>query len=173
MQTFLPEGSDFELTARNLDRKRLIKQAVESYQIIKVLAGLTKGWVNHPACKMWTGSEGWLYTYTMAQIDEIERRGYKNTTRPLITDLMNLYFPDWQEDLPPAWLYDDRVKITHRGMLYEKDPEHYSFYKHENKIFRNFLCCDNGKCNYYWPTHTLDYKLETLFEDVDHKAILV
>jgi hypothetical protein len=107
----------------------------------------------------------------MAQIDEIERRGYKNTTRPLITDLMNLYFPDWQEDLPPAWLYDDRVKITHRGMLYEKDPEHYSFYKHENGIFRKFVCCD--KDQYFWPTHTLDYKLEALAEPVDQKAILV
>jgi len=37
MQTFLPE-SNFETTAKNLDRKRLIKQSVENLQILKSLS---------------------------------------------------------------------------------------------------------------------------------------
>jgi hypothetical protein len=158
MQTFVHEGSDFDLGARVLDRQRLIKQAVEGYQILKVLAGQSKGWKNHPAVKMWAGHEGWLYLYVMAHIDEIERRGYKNTTRSLIDDLMNLYFSGWESDTAPAWLYDDRVKVSHRGRLFEKDPVHYSMYAAESKIYQKFVCCD--RCNYMWPTHTTDYRLE-------------
>lgn len=158
MQTFVHEGTDFDLGARILDRQRLIKQAVEGYQILKVLAGLSQGWKNHPAVKMWAGHEGWLYLYVMAHIDEIERRGYKNTTRGLITELVDSYFPGWQEDTAPPWLYDDRVKITHRGRLFEKDPVHYSMYRQESETFQKFVCCD--RCNYYWPTHTIDYRLE-------------
>lgn len=164
MQTFLAEGANFELGAKNLDRQRLIKQAVESYQILKVLAGLSKGWVHHPAVKMWRGSEGWLYIYTMAHIDEIERRGYKNTTRDLIAKLMDKYFPGWEDHKPPAWLYDDRVKITHRGRLWEKNPNSYLQYEKDSKSFRKMVCCQN--CNYFWPTHIDDYKYENLFEEI-------
>ena len=170
VQTFLAEGPNFELGAQNLDRQRLIKQAVESYQILKVLAGLSKGWVNHPAVKMWKGSEGWLYVYTMTHIDEIERRGYKNTTRPLIKQLMNKYFPDWESHKPPAWLYDDRVKITHRGRLYEKNPTAYLCYEKYYKPALSMACCPT--CNYFWPTHIDDYKYENLFETIDHKELI-
>ena len=158
MQTFLHEGSDFDLGARILDRQRLLKQVVEGYQILNCLAGTKTGWQNHPAVKMWAGSEGWLYLYITAHINEVERRGFKNTTRPLIDQLMNLYFLDWQEDVPPPWLYDDRVKITHRGRLYEKNPVHYAMYRPESEIFKKFVCCD--RCSYFWPTHTIDYQLE-------------
>jgi hypothetical protein len=171
VQTFLAEGPNFELGAQNLDRQRLIKQAVESYQILKVLAGLSKGWVNHPAVKMWKGSEGWLYIYTMAHIDEIERRGYKNTTRELITSLMDKYFPGWEEHKPPAWLCDDRVKITHRGRLWEKNPSAYPQYTPESKSFRKLICCQH--CNYFWPTHIDDYKYENLFEETATQQHLV
>ena len=156
MQTFLHEGSDFDLGARILDDRRLLKQVVESYQILKCLAGLTEGWKNHPAVKMWAGYEGWLYVYVTAHIDEVGRRGFKNTTRPLIDQLMNMYFLEWQQDTPPGWLYDDRVKITHRGRLYEKNPEHYSMYRPESEIFQKFVCCQN--CSYFWPSHTIDYR---------------
>jgi hypothetical protein len=36
-----------------LDDKRLGKQRVETYQLIRALEGTTKGWRNHPACVMW------------------------------------------------------------------------------------------------------------------------
>ena len=82
MQTFLPE-SDFNKTAKHLDRKRLIKQSVENLQILKSLAGLynkSGAWKNHPAVKMWKGHEDWLFLYNESIIKEILMRGYKNST---------------------------------------------------------------------------------------------
>ena len=38
MQTFLPDA-DYELTAQALDNRRLNKQILEGYQILKVLSG--------------------------------------------------------------------------------------------------------------------------------------
>lgn len=155
MQTFLPHGIDFKSTAETLDRQRLLKQAVEAYQILRINAGLTNGWRNHPAVKMWAGSEGYLYLYTNAIIDEVERRGYRNTYRGAITDLMDANYHDWHDDIPPPWIHDDRIKITHRGRLYEKSPEQYPQFLQEFKKFRNYVCCRS--CNYFWPSHTIEY----------------
>ena len=76
MQTFLPE-SDFNKTAKHLDRKRLIKQSVENLQVLKSLSGMyTSGaWKNHPAVKMWANHELSLLTYIKAMIAEAKRRG--------------------------------------------------------------------------------------------------
>ena len=56
MQTFLPYA-DFEKTAKCLDYRRRGKQRVEATQIIQTLSGVTTGWHNHPATKMWRGHE--------------------------------------------------------------------------------------------------------------------
>ena len=165
MQTFLPGGSNFLQTALDLDRQRLIKQGVESYQILRANAGLTKGWVNHPATKMWRGHEGWLYLYTVRIYDEIKARGYKADAIDKIAELMNEYYPNWQDDVPPPWLYDDRVKITHQGRLYEKAPDKYPQFAQSAKIYRKFVCCE--RCNYFWPTHTVDYVLEPIAVEDD------
>lgn len=159
MQTFLPEGSDFQLGAAVLDGKRLLKQALESYQILEILAGKESRWANHPAVKMWRGCEGVLYAYTSAVIDEIEARGYKNTTRAKIDDFVNDNFAFWTLDSAPGWLYDDRIRITHQGRLWEKSPEHYKMYEDSGRQFRKMLC--HAECNYFWPTHIVDYSLYT------------
>jgi len=57
MQTFMPYGSQYDQTAKCLDVKRLGKQRVETYQILKALLGESKGWRNHPATRMWEGYE--------------------------------------------------------------------------------------------------------------------
>jgi hypothetical protein len=53
MQTFLPY-SDYEASAQTLDNKRLNKQILEGYQILKVLSGASPSgaWRNHPAVLM-------------------------------------------------------------------------------------------------------------------------
>ena len=78
MQVFLPEKS-FSKSAQVLDYRRLVKQLLEGRQIMTVLAGeqASKGWVNHPAVKMFKGYERALYAYLFAIKDEMHARGYK------------------------------------------------------------------------------------------------
>jgi len=54
MQTFLPY-KNYSQCAEILDNKRLNKQILESYQILKVLSGQSPSgaWRNHPAVLMW------------------------------------------------------------------------------------------------------------------------
>ena len=51
VNTFLP-WPDEQKTAKSLDNKRLGKQRVEGLQILRANLGLTKGWRNHPKCKL-------------------------------------------------------------------------------------------------------------------------
>lgn len=154
MQTFLPYRS-FSATAQSLDYKRLVKQAVEGYQILRALAGVTQGWRNHPATKMWAGHEGYLVAYLDAILDEMQARGYSTATRDSIHELAAMAFPDADSDTPPPWFGDDRVFITHRGRLYEKNPDHYKQFAIDGQNYKQYTCC--SRCNYYWPTHTDDY----------------
>ena len=78
MQTFLPYPS-FAESARVLDRARLGKQRVETYQILRANAGLTRGWVHHPAAVMWRGHSAALAEYGAAMCREWIERGYNDT----------------------------------------------------------------------------------------------
>ena len=88
MQTFLP-SSNFIFAAQALDNKRLNKQILESYQILNVLSGNSTGWRNHPAVRMWAGSEGVLYKYTQAMISEAKLRGIKTINNEINLSRLN------------------------------------------------------------------------------------
>jgi hypothetical protein len=122
MQTFLPVA-DFAESARILDTSRLGKQRVEAYQIIRTLDGVTKGWRNHPAVKMWRGYEPALLEYGVAICDEWDRRGYPDTVR----EKMAAHHRDGPVVLPP-WLGDEALHASHRSNLLRKDPEFYGRY---------------------------------------------
>lgn len=150
---------DFTKTAKALDSKRLNKQILECYQILKVLSNNDPhaGWRNHPAVKMWRGSEYSLLNYTMSMVKEADKRGIK-TDKNLanITNLLNIHGTDWGFD-SPAWYNDDikmkRLTTSHQANLYRKDPEYYfEFYP---AVAKHQPCCPNRKvpCNYYWVTH--------------------
>lgn len=121
MQTFLPFDSFF-LSAKALDYRRLGKQRVECKQILRALMGETKGWVNHPATKMWKGHEYALCAYAYDICSEWRHRGYNDTLLP--------YFEDLIYELPicsnPKWLGDKAFHASHRSNLLRKDPVHYS-----------------------------------------------
>ena len=87
MQTFLPY-SDFEKSAKVLDYRRLGKQRVEGYQIMKALLNLTesKAWRNHPATAMWRGHEGALALYCKTMCEEWIRRGYNDSLLPFFNE---------------------------------------------------------------------------------------
>ena len=92
---------------------------MEAYQILRVLAGLTRGWINHPAVGMWRGCEPALSAYMNAMIDEWEKRGYRN-------NMFRIALPP-EYALPP-WMGDAAFHASHRSNLLRKDPGHYRHY---------------------------------------------
>ena len=120
MNTFLPYP-DFHRSARALDDRRLGKQRVEAYQILRTLLGITSGWQNHPAVCMWRGHERCLAAYGLAMCREWVRRGHADTVEAKIAALA--------EGLPdsgaPPWLGSERLHRSHRSNLTRKDPDFY------------------------------------------------
>ena len=100
MQTFLPKDS-FASSARVLDNKRLGKQRVEGLQILQII-GRKQGWlpnpnnlkgfVNHPAVKMWEANPFYLVVYVEIICDEWTSRGYKDTVKQKVLHLSD-YIP--------------------------------------------------------------------------------
>jgi len=121
MQTFLPYGN-FKMSAQCLDNKRLGKQRVEAYQILRVLMGITKGWANHPAVKMWRGYEHALACYTFEICDEWIHRGFKDTIKGKVSDMG---FFDSNGFHAPPWLGDKQFHASHKSNLLRKNPKHY------------------------------------------------
>jgi hypothetical protein len=143
MQTFIPIATtEFHDIAIHLDNKRLNKQALEGWQILMNLLELdpqnqprkTKGWSNHPAVKMWRGSEQALLLYILAMTDEWKLRGFKttiaekaeNTMWYAVTTTPNKYgvlkYPDWMLDTAKF----QEIAASHRKALLVKDYDWYS-----------------------------------------------
>ena len=134
MQTFLPYSS-FRKSAECLDNKRLGKQRVEAYQILRTLTGKSTGWVNHPAVKMWRGYETTLAAYGHCCCTEWISRGYKDTLRPVFDSMR------WPFKADPDWITDVRVHESHRSNLLRKMPLWYS----------RFGWNAPNDLPYYWP----------------------
>ena len=152
MQTFLPSKS-FSKSAQILDNKRLNKQILEGYQILKVLSSDDPfaAWRNHPAVLMWKNAETTLLNYVLAMVKEADVRGIK-TDKNLhnILTLKAEKSGSWRNKLP-VWYSDnaklDRLTESHRANLYRKDPEYYDRFRNDHAN----PCCD--KCQYFWVTH--------------------
>ena len=147
MQTFIthkpiPELLDpFIHTARSLDYRRLGKQRVECKQIMFALGvedpeERGRGWVNHPATKMWRGYEDTLRVYAIDICKEWIRRGYKDTLLSWFEDQKlrveylaakrrgslgnTMTVPDWLQGQA-----GDAFVDAHRSNLIRKDPDYY------------------------------------------------
>ena len=158
MQTFLPYG-DYEASAQTLDNKRLNKQILEGYQILKVLSNASPSgaWRNHPAVLMWKGAEHELNAYLDHMIYEANWRGIKTDKNAAnIKELKKQYGKQWGEGLP-SWMEDveklRRVTTTHQVNLFRKDSMAYAGFKKSSTSSYNQPCCP--KCLYFWPTHPL------------------
>jgi hypothetical protein len=156
MQTFLPY-KDFDKSANALDNKRLNKQVLECYQILKVLNNPDPraGWRNHPAVKMWRGHENALFDYTLAMIREADRRGIKtDKNKDNLIQLRVATIENWGSGLP-AWYNNKtimaKVTTTHKANLYRKDDAYYNHFAKAVISSDNEPCCE--RCNYYWVTH--------------------
>ena len=127
MQTFLPYAS-FEQSAKVLDRMRLGKQRVEAWQILNALDGNSKGWVNHPATKMWRNHEDALAEYGVAICSEWILRGYKDT----MLDRFLARLQGTEAACKPFWFGMDELHASHRSNLLRKLPDHYkAFFPNE------------------------------------------
>jgi len=117
MQTFLPYP-DFKKSVRALDYRRLGKQRVEAYQIIRTIKS-GGGYKNHPAVKMWRGHVNALKLYHNLCIDEWVRRGYTNRMKKMkITGRISY----------PPWFGRTNFHAAHRSNLLRKDMAFYGRY---------------------------------------------
>ncbi len=136
MQTFLPYPNYYE-SAKVLDRQRLGKQRVEVKQILNSLLGHSKGWINHPAVKMWRGHEYALTSYGLAICYEWIDRGYKDSLAKEFIELRLMLGPGHE----PPWRLDERIHLSHQSNLVRKDPAHY----------RQFFPDVPDNLAYFWP----------------------
>jgi hypothetical protein len=147
--------SKYSLTAQHLDNKRLNKQILEGYQILKVISTNGKAWRNHPAVLMWEDSEHHLYNYINAMVKEAKHRGIKTENNEANLNVLYKQFGKTWGSKTPDWYLDkeklNRVIATHRANLYLKDPEYYVEFAQEINNPYNKPCCDG--CKYFWVTH--------------------
>lgn len=171
VQCFLPYPDPVR-SAAVLDDLRLGKQRVEGLQILSVLTGLRapwppgatsgpveefvpKGWVNHPAVRMWRGHVTALVDYTLAVCTEWQRRGYQDTVEPKVRAIAarrglaggcGSFDPGMAVDVDvdvdvPAWWGEPALHLSHQSNLLRKDEVHY----------RPFFPDVPADLPYHWP----------------------
>jgi hypothetical protein len=148
MQTFLPYSS-FTKSASVLDNLRLGKQRVEVLQILHSLI-LNKGWIHHPAVRMWKGYEKSLSEYGIAICKEWISRGFKDNCLvqlQTINQLLGGYiiFDEVNKICrteKPKWFGNEQFHSSHKSNLLRKFPEWYDKYG----------WTESNDLPYYWPT---------------------
>jgi hypothetical protein len=128
VQTFLPYA-DPRASAACLDDRRLGKQRVETFQVLRAITWPTYGWKHHPVTRMWRGFVPALVAYGLACVDEWAARGHADATRAALLEFTAGVEPDWDElhdtgGLPP-WIGDEAFHLSHRSALVQKEPEFY------------------------------------------------
>jgi len=152
MQTFLPLES-FEETARVLDGRRLNNQVNECMVILRTCLGLSDGWANHPAVKMWRGYESALAHYTVYIVEECYKRWQNDKVYGKrlcnLDDIMDGYTHTWILGIGckmPPWLGNKNFHRSHRQALLAKNTEWY----------RQFWPEEEAKIEYVWPVEETD-----------------
>jgi hypothetical protein len=138
VQTFLPYP-DLSASCRALDDKRLGKQRVETFQVLRALTWARYGWKNHPVTKMWRGFVPALVSYGVASCREWTARGYADALLPQLLQWSGGREPVCPE-LPP-WFGTEELHRSHRSNLLRKDPE----------LYRPLFCDDPDDLPYLWP----------------------
>ena len=151
--TFLPY-SDFEKCAKVLDNKRLMKQRVEAYQMIRCLQGITKGYKNHPAVVMWRGHVETLKLYFNCMIVEVYKRGYKNN--------IPFYKIDRKKITCPWWLGYSTFHNSHKARLLQKNKEWYS---KKFTVKKEYL-----SRGYIWPSKLSEKQQENIIKHLECKT---
>jgi hypothetical protein len=122
VQTFLPYP-DLRISCVVLDDRRLGKQRVETYQILRALTWPQYAWKNHPAVRMWRGFLPALVEYGLHNCREWTRRGYADAVAPQL-----LAWTGGEEPVGaplPPWFGLEALHLSHRSALLRKDPAFY------------------------------------------------
>jgi hypothetical protein len=119
VQAFLPYA-DLTASSAALDDRRLGKQRVETFQILRALTWPTYAWKNHPAVKMWRGFVPALVAYGLENCAEWTHRGYADT----VAEQLLAWGSPSSYDLPP-WFGLDALHRSHQSSLLRKDPSYY------------------------------------------------
>jgi hypothetical protein len=153
MQTFLPYA-DFDKSVQILDQKRLGKQRIENFQVLKALVakqgGLHGGWARHPASRMWRDYELALLKYQEATINEwVTVRGHNDTCWQKSLDVfspaqLEAYRAGNYET--PPWIGDAALHRTHQASLVLKDP----------KLYQPLFPGVKGEIDYIWYGPSLE-----------------
>ena len=122
MQTFLPYA-DLRASCVVLDDRRLGKQRVETFQILRALTWPEYAWKNHPAVRMWRGFVPALVEYGIENCREWTRRGYADSVADQLLAWTGGQVPSGAP-LPP-WFGLEPLHLSHRSALLRKDPAHY------------------------------------------------
>lgn len=143
MQTFLPYPS-FIKSAKCLDYRRLGKQRVECYQLLRVLLfeSKSKGWRNHPAALMWKGYELALAYYGYAICNEWISRKYRDSLQPKFKNYITSLISRGYKFELPSFIGNNKFHASHRSNLLRKKFEYYKQY--------NWTEPDN--LEYVWPS---------------------
>lgn len=163
--------SNYQTTAKLLDRQRLQKQRMEAKAILEALYSLyvwdgtswivnptPKGWSHHSATRMWFGYTDSLMNYFNIMTHEWISRGYNNT--------MLLYNPDPERmKNQPSWTYWKPLHYSHMASLMRKDTTLY-----HDKLVYPYLYNLHG---YIWPTHVLPELAEKINTGVTVEIHLV
>jgi len=119
VNTFIPYP-DFRASLEALDDPRLGKQRLECLQILKALAGETKGWRNHPATVMWRMNQDALCHYAMMTSTVWMERGFKDTLHDQFFERLK----NKEKFFYPTWWGSFRVHSSHRANLIRKGINH-------------------------------------------------
>jgi hypothetical protein len=158
MQTFIPY-SNFSKSAKCLDNKRLGKQRVECYQILKALSNPSYGWQNHPAVKMWRGYENALVIYGLAICNEWKKRGFKDTCYDKIIEFADTT----KKIINPSFIGRQDFHRSHKSKLLSKNPEHYSQFNW--KVPNNL--------EYVWPNNMKKLSPKQLKKMLNVKHLII
>jgi hypothetical protein len=122
MQTFLPYP-DLRASCVVLDDRRLGKQRVETFQILRALTWPEYAWKNHPAVRMWRGFVPALVEYGLENCREWTRRGYADS---VAEQLLGWTAGEAPSGAPlPPWFGLEPLHLSHRSALLRKDPAFY------------------------------------------------
>ena len=138
MQTFLPYA-DLAASCAVLDDRRLGKQRVETFQVLRALTWPKYAWKNHPVVRMWRGFVPGLVAYGLATCREWSARGHADALAPQLLAWTGGREPV-DPELPP-WFGIEPLHLSHRSNLLRKEPEHY----------RPLFGDDPDDLPYLWP----------------------
>lgn len=141
MQTFLPYAS-FEQSAKVLDRQRLLKQRVETLQILYALTKEKYGFKHHPAVKQWKNYISALAEYGVYIDIECQNRGYQDHKQ------VGQRIKEFAKEkiVYPPYIGLETYHISHQSNLLRKDFQYYS----------EFFPSVPSDIPYFWPSKELE-----------------